>query len=287
MTNSVRLMAAVGSSFAAGPGITPVTIRIETEAALVPHLAGVSVLIHAAGRGTPAGVVALHDELALHELRLTAIVLEAACRAGVGRAVLVSSGGTVYGDPCGTDPITEDHALRPRSRYGAVKLLAEEMARTVDRMGLVRCVVARLSNPYGPGQVNFRGQGLVAAVAACVRDKTPVEIWGDGSTVRDYLFIDDAARGLLAAAALPGGTAANVSSGVGVSTRMVVTDVLAHLGSAHPVRFRLDQDAGVACNVLCNSRLRAATGWEPQVGWQVGLARTAAWWAGHGGAGQG
>ena len=281
-----RIAAGLGAEIVAiGPGTVPrhgttaVPIRIETEEALAPHLARVSTLIHAAGRGTPAGIVALHDPLALHELRLTAIVLEAACRAGVGRVVLVSSGGTVYGDPAGTAPVSEDHALRPRSRYGAVKLLAEEMAWTMDRMGYVRCVVARLSNPYGPGQVNHRGQGLVATVAACVKSGAPIEVWGDGSAVRDYLYIDDAARGLLAAASLPGGTAANVSSGTGMKTAAVVADILARLDVTHPVHYRPDRPAGIAFNVLCNRRLQAATGWAPQISWQDGLALTAQWWA--------
>ena len=270
---------AIGPGAIARQGITAIPIRIETEEALAPYLADVSILIHAAGRGTPAGIVALHDPLALHELRLTAIVLEAACRAGVGRVVLVSSGGTVYGDSAGRAPVSEDHALRPRSRYGAVKLLAEEMAWTMDRMGHVRCVVARLSNPYGPGQVNHRGQGLIATVASCVRSGKAIEVWGDGSTVRDYLYIDDAARGLLAAASLPGGTAANVSSGTGMKTAAVVADILTQLDVTHPVQYRPERPAGVAFNVLCNRRLQAGTGWFPQISWQDGLALTAQWWA--------
>ncbi len=269
---------AIGPGTVSSPCVTAIPARIETEAALAAHLDGVSILIHAAGRGTPTGIAALHDGLAMDELRLTAVVLEAACRAGVGRVVLVSSGGTVYGDPVDATPMAESHALCPRSRYGAVKLLAEEMAWTVNRMGLVACVVARLSNPYGPGQVNRRGQGLIATVAACVQSGEPIEIWGDGTTVRDYLFIDDATTGLLAAGLLPGGMAVNVSSGVGLQTRAVVADVLAQLGVEHPVRFRTDKHAGVASNILSNVLLQTRTDWTPQIAWPDGLARTVRWW---------
>ena len=269
---------AIGPGATAAPGVTAVPHRIEPGMDLAAYLHGATLLIHAAGHGTPAAIGALHDPVAMEELQLTAIVLEAAARARIGRVVMVSSGGTVYGDPADATPLGEDHALRPRSRYGAVKLLAEEMARTVDRMGMVPCVVARLSNPYGPGQVARRGQGLIAAVAASVWAGEPVQIWGDGHAVRDYVYIDDAARGLLAAGQMPGGTAVNVSSGRGMATHAVVAALLSALAPGHPIRFASERDAGVLCNILDHARLTAATGWVPQVGWAEGLARTVAWW---------
>ena len=268
-----------------GPGPVPNGVehhpgRIEGEAALIPVLRNADILIHAAGRGTPGAVRALSDPAAQNEWLMTAVLLEAAAHAGVGRIVLVSSGGTVYGVPRGPDPIDETHPTHPTSRYGAVKLQAEQMGLAMDRMGHVNCVVARLSNPYGPGQVNRRGQGLIATVAARAQAGEAIEIWGDGSTVRDYLYIDDAAEGLLAAGRLPGGTVVNVSAGHGLSTRHVVTDVLDRLGLAATVRYLPDRDAGVPCNVLSHARLRAHTGWQPRIAWSDGLARTAAWWRG-------
>ncbi len=280
----LQALAAGARVVALGPGAPVHTAvqhspaRIETEEDLTPHLMGVDVLVHAAGRGAPGAIRALHDDIARSDLHVTAVVLEAAARAGVGRVVLLSSGGTVYGDADGHDPITETHRLHPMSRYGAVRLQAEEMARAMDRMGLVHCVIARLSNPYGPGQVNRRGQGLVATIAHRVRAGLPIEVWGDGSTVRDYVFIDDAASGLLAAARLPGGAAVNVSSGAGITTRQVIEDVLACLGSDAAIRYLPEKDAGVACNILCSEKLRRETGWRPATAWAEGLARTAAWW---------
>lgn len=263
----------------AHPRLVHMPDRIVAVDALASAVTGCDLLIHDAGQGTPGNVQNLDGETAQAELRTAAIVLEAAARARVGRVVVVSSGGTIYGAPMAQGVLTEADHTAPQSRYGVIKLQIEEMARGMDRMGHAACVVARLSNPYGPGQVNRRGQGLVATVAARAQAGLPIEIWGDGTTVRDYLFIADAARGLLAAGGLAGGTVVNVSSGHGLSTRQVVDDVLAAMGRTVPVILLRERDAGVAENVLCNARLRALSGWHPVTDWPGGLAQTARWWA--------
>ncbi len=261
------------------PALTHIAHRIGSDTALAESLRGCDLLVHAAGQGTPGNIQALHDHTAQAELQTAAIVLEAAARAQLGRLVIVSSGGTVYGSPTTTDPLTEAHRPAPESRYGVIKLQIEEMAHAMDRMGHVSCVIARLSNPYGPGQVNRRGQGLIATVAARASAGLPIEIWGDGTAVRDYLFITDAARGLLAAGGLPGGTVVNVSSGKGLSTRQVVQDVLTAIGAELSITLMPERPAGVASNILCNARLCQATGWYPETSWADGLAQTAGWWA--------
>jgi len=271
---------------AIGPGSAGADPRLRSHpewiadpADLAPMLDGVDVLIHAAGRGTPATVRSLASPAAQNELEVAAAVLDAAAHAAVGRVVLVSSGGTIYGDVPSTLPITEAQPVAPASPYAAVKAAIEQLGLAMDRSGRLRCVVARLSNPYGPFQYPWRGQGLVGSVFAQLSRGEAVELWGDGRTVRDYIYVVDAARGLLAAATQPGRSIFHISSGRGVATAQVIEDAARAFGVCALVSHRPDRDAGVSRSVLSSARLTACTGWRPVVDWREGLLKTAAWWA--------
>jgi UDP-glucose 4-epimerase len=277
-------LAAGHDVLAIGPGAVPAHPRLRHEPGRIADpgplavlLAGVEILIHAAGRGTPASVSTLDGPAAQEELNLARAVLDAAASAGVGKIVLVSSGGTIYGDVPGDVPITEAQPVAPSSPYGLLNAGIERLGFGMRRAGLA-CVAARLSNPYGPGQLARRGQGLVAAAFARVCQGEPIEVWGDGSTVRDYIYIGDAARGLLAAASRPGGSILHVSSGRGIATAQVVADVAALAGVKPRLLHRSDRDPGVARSVLCSARLTEQTGWRPLRDWRTGLAKTAARW---------
>jgi len=223
-------------------------------------------------------VPSLSSPAAQNELGLAAAVFDAAARAGVGKVVLISSGGTVYGDVAGPEPITETQRVAPQSPYGGVMAAVEQLGFAMARSGRVECVVARLSNPYGPGQLPNRGQGLVAAVFDRLSRGEKVEIWGEGGTVRDYVYIEDAARGLLDAVRLPSLSVCHIASGLGIATRQVVADAAAAAGVPAQLVCRLDRDPGVRWNVLSPALMQARTGWRPEIGWDDGLARTAAWW---------
>ncbi len=164
------------------PGLRHVPRIIDDADRLAEDLQGVDTLIHAAGRGTPAAVDRLDGEVARTEIQLTAQVLEAALRAGVRKVVVVSSGGTIYGDTSALAAVGEQRPMQPISRYGAVKAMIEQMALSMARAGLLDCVVARVSNPYGPGQLNLRGQGLVATLIEQMLRGRTIPVWGDGST---------------------------------------------------------------------------------------------------------
>jgi UDP-glucose 4-epimerase len=108
-----------------------------------------------------------------------------------GAITFFSSGGTVYGDP-GAVPVTEDQPLRPQSVYAASKVAAEERLAGARARG-VRAVVLRCGNVYGPYQRPGRSQGIVATALHCAQHRQPLTVFGDGSTVRDYVFVGDVA----------------------------------------------------------------------------------------------
>ncbi len=201
------------------------------------------------------------------------------CRSsGVRRVVFVSSGGTVYGIP-ETVPIPETAVTEPISAYGVSKLAIEKYLRIYQRLHGMEYQVARLSNPFGPYQRHDRRQGLVAALLYRALHDIPVEIWGDGRVVRDFLYIDDAIEALLMLASYDGPHRVfNVGSGIGRSVLDVLTDIGKVIGDySIPCNFRPGRVADVPVNVLDIGLIGREMGWTPRTEWQDALRRTAAW----------
>ncbi|MFC9041864.1 NAD-dependent epimerase/dehydratase family protein, partial [[Kitasatospora] papulosa] len=118
----------------------------------------------------------------------TVALLEAMRRHPGVPFVFASSGGTVYGVP-EADRVSESHPLRPLGVYGASKAAVEGYAMLYRRQFNVDARILRVSNPFGPGQ-NVEGQlGAASIFAWRALAGLDIQIWGDGSVVRDYLYI--------------------------------------------------------------------------------------------------
>lgn len=142
-------------------------------------------------------------------------------RRGVG-ITFFSSGGTVYGNPH-TLPVPETHPVRPLTSHGVTKVAAEQYLALYGDVYGVPSLVLRCGNVYGEGQPSDRSQGLIAAALDCARRRHPLTVYGDGSSVRDFIFIDnvvDITAALLGRTDVP--SVINVGSGCGSS----VADVL-------------------------------------------------------------
>jgi UDP-glucose 4-epimerase len=105
------------------------------------------------------------------------------------KLVFISSAGAVYGDSA--DGTAENVALRPRSFYGAGKAAAEALLHAFTVNSGWSTVVLRPTNVYGPGQLPIKGFAIVPTIFRYLLEHRVFEIWGDGSVVRDYLFVDD------------------------------------------------------------------------------------------------
>jgi UDP-glucose 4-epimerase len=192
--------------------------------------------------------------------------------------VFASSGGTVYGE-AETIPIAETHPLRPLTAYGASKVSAEQYLMLYRRAWNVDARIIRLSNPFGPGQ-NIDGQlGAASIFAARALAGEKIEIWGDGSVIRDFVYIDDAVSGFIATMLAPierFGTldpVINIGSGRGVSLRELIS-LLSHiLEKPIEVHFRPSRGFDVPSNVLDVTRARTLLGWSQTVSIEEGLSR--------------
>lgn len=196
------------------------------------------------------------------------------------RLVLVSSGGTVYGEAVAL-PIKEDHPARPISPYGVTKLTLENYAHLYAATHGLEYVCVRPSNAYGAGQRPFSGQGFVATAMAAAMRGQPVQIFGQNGTVRDYLYISDLASGI-AGALLHGKPSEtyNLGSGIGLSNRDIIeamTPLLQEIGCAINIECLPERAFDVKANVLDAGKLQLHTGWMPRIGLDEGLRLTREW----------
>jgi UDP-glucose 4-epimerase len=205
-------------------------------------------------------------------------LLELCRAAGVRKIVFVSSGGAVYGVHTAI-PIPEDAPTDPISAYGINKLMIEKYLHLYAGLGGSSTMTLRVANPFGPLQSPYRRQGLVPALIETVLAGRPVEVWGEGQVVRDYLYVTDVAEAMLAAAVYDGPERVlNIGSGEGRSVLDVVQSVCTVLGRRPAsIVHKPGRRADVPVNVLDISRARQALGWTPRTQWEEGLRRTADW----------
>ena len=204
-------------------------------------------------------------------------VLESCVQAGVRKVVFASSGGTVYGQPR-TVPIAEGHPTEPITSYGIVKLAVEKYLALFEHLHGLDYAALRSSNLYGPYQDPGGQQGVIPVFLSRLRAGQPVTIWGDGSVVRDYLYISDLVEALkLAARANLGRKVLNVGSGRGTSLNELIAIIARVTGSRPEVRYVAGRSLDVPANVLDVARVREELGWKPQTGLDEGIDRTWDW----------
>jgi len=248
--------------------------QVETTfAALRP-----TVVIHLAGL---AGVRASqHAPLAYGRSNLAGFlsVLEACRQHGVGHLVYASSS-SVYGAGA-RPPFREDAVLgEPTSVYAATKQAAELLAATYSATHGLPTTGLRLFTAYGPwGRPDMAYFRFAAAIAS----DAAVEVYGDGSALRDFTYVDDVVDASLAVAALPGPAAAprqvyNVGRGEQVSVRELIAALELRLGRRAQVVSLPEQPGDLPATLADVSALRARTGFAPSIPFAEGITRFAAW----------
>lgn len=172
------------------------------------------------------------------------------------RMIFFSSGGTVYGNQI-EQPIKETAVPVPINHYGNLKLCIENTIRTFNFQMKKNMLVARISNPYGPGQDYHKGVGFIDAAIKRTLNHETIEIWGDGNIVRDYIFIDDLCKMLYALIDYHGEFEVfNLSSNTGTSQNDVV-NILRQITSEVAVNYLPARTVDAKKIVLENSRIRA------------------------------
>jgi len=194
------------------------------------------------------------------------------------RLIFVSSGGTLYGNP-EIEVVPETYPTTALSYHGAGKIALESFLVTFSRLTRTRLTVLRPSNLYGPGQPLKSGFGLVRTMLEHLRQGKTMEIWGDGETVRDFLYIDDMVEVCCRVLAKgdADGEAFNVGAGTGHSINQLRQLTEQITGRALEVAYQPHRQVDVNRIVLDCSKIRSKLGWSPTVPLAEGLARTWQW----------
>ncbi|MBI5627062.1 MAG: NAD-dependent epimerase/dehydratase family protein [Nitrosomonadales bacterium] len=232
-------------------------------------------VIHLASATTP-GSSASHPNLELDNITLTLRLLELMQYQPETHLIFFSSGGTVYGNPDRL-PVTEDTPIAPLSNHGAGKAAQEAFCQAFRACGHA-VTILRPSNAYGPGQKLASGFGLVRTMLEHARCGTPLEIWGDGENIRDFIYIDDIVEAGTRLISLPQDSGTyNLGSGIGYSINQVRGIVEAVCRREMKTMYRPGRGVDVRSVVLDNSRLGARLDWRPSVELEDGIARTFEW----------
>lgn len=202
-------------------------------------------------------------------------LFDACVKQGVKKVVFISSGGTVYGKEAKC-PLSEDMPTNPITSYGVQKITIEKLLYLYNYMYGLDYRVIRLANPYGPYQ---RPNGVLGAVTTFIYKAllgNEVQVYGDGSVVRDFIYIDDAIRAIVN---IVNGQnkhhTFNIGSGYGTSINEVLIAIEHSLNIKMNIVYKEARSVDVPVNYLDISRYEKYYGSLNPITLEEGIKRTA------------
>lgn len=193
-------------------------------------------------------------------------LMEFCCEQNI-KFVYSSSGGTIYGDRRGAVvPFKEEDPMAPISFYGLSKQIMENSILFMHRTQKLKYVILRPANPYGKGQ-NLQGkQGLIAVALGKILAGETIQVWGDGSAVRDYIYIDDlgqAVADILADETIVNETL-NIGNGIGYSINEIIEVLRSVVDEVVKVEYVKARQVDVSSMVLNTEKLRDRIRFSPR-----------------------
>lgn len=204
-------------------------------------------------------------------------LLELSVRHKVRRIVFSSSGGTVYGEPK-VIPIPEEHPTEPLCSYGIAKLAIEKYLHIYRNMHGLDYTVLRIANPYGRYQKLTAEQGAIGVFLGRMRDGKKITVWGDGSVVRDYIYVQDVARAFVRALTQTSPYRIfNIGTGRGLSLRDLISELSQITGMKPEVEYAPSRSVDVSVNILDATRADKYIDWRAEFDHRTGLRETWSW----------
>ena len=204
-------------------------------------------------------------------------LLEAAHMAGVKKVIFISTGGAIYGIPEYT-PIDERHPVKPISAYGISKMAFERYLHFYHKNKQLDYLILRISNVYGPRQNLINQQGVIGIWLKKIRDNQPIEVWGDGSVIRDYIYVSDIALAIQKTINYSGlRRVFNLGSGVGYSLNQIL-DICKKVSRKEPqIHYKEARRFDVPTNILSIEKSKQEFDWTPKVQLEDGIQKTWDW----------
>ncbi|MHC0065203.1 NAD-dependent epimerase/dehydratase family protein [Nostoc sp. UIC 10890] len=203
--------------------------------------------------------------------------LEICVEASVRKIIFPSSGGTVYGLPKQL-PILETHPTEPICSYGITKLTIEKYLYLYNYLHGLDYSILRIANPYGPGQNPTGKLGAITVFLNRILKHLPIQIWGNGEIIRDYLYILDVVQALYNVQN-PNLTEKifNIGSGQGVSLNDLLDTIRKVIENDFKVEYIEGRKVDIPTNVLDITKASTVLQWRPSVQLETGIQETWQW----------
>ena len=226
----------------------------------------------------------LHQAGPASNFFLDGLVFAEALKAKVKKIVFASSG-CVYPNYLQSDTskeiyLTEDVVKPPHDAdnlYGWAKLMAELTLKAYSKEHGLPTASCRYFTVYGPRGVE--NHAVIAMIARAFLGQNPFEVWGDGTQIRNWTYVDDIVSGtILAAEKIDDGTAINLGTMERIRVIDAVKMVLEFTGHKAEIKLLKNMPTGPLNRVADNARAKKLMGWEPRVLFRDGLKRTIDWY---------
>lgn len=245
---------------------------------------GINLVFHLAADHGGRGYIDLHQAGPASNLFMDGMVFWEAIRANVEKIVFASSG-CVYPKYLQSDTdkdiyLTEDMTELPCDAdniYGWAKLMGELSLRAYHEEYGLKAGCCRYFTVYGPRGVE--NHAVMAMIARAFIKQDPFEVWGDGTQVRNWTYIDDIVRGtMLVAEKIDDATSVNLGTMERVRVIDAVRMTMKFTEHKAKIKFLPHMPTGPLNRVADNKLAKKLLGWEPKVPFQEGLKRTIDWY---------
>lgn len=226
-------------------------------------LSEIDSIIYLAGPGGPLRDQFANNLIQEHLVNL-ATFLEENTKCCNRPIIFSSSGGTIYGRGNGI-PLRENDPLEPINPYGLLKLLSEKLLKYYHKNKGTQYISMRISNPYGGIAHKKLDQGVINIFIRKILANEPIEIWGDGSSIRDYIFMPDlmvAFNAALNATEFTGSI--NIGGGCGSSLAKICKLIEINTGNVFRKNYQPKNPYLIDYSVLDITVARDVLGWEPK-----------------------
>jgi len=204
----------------------------------------------------------------------TIFLLEQCVNRKIGKIIFLSSGGTVYGKPVSL-PVSENSPTEPQCSYGISKLMIEKYMVLFNHLYGLDYTVLRPSNVYGERQNPNGIQGVISVFLGKVSRKEPIQVWGDGSIVRDYIYINDLIDAIYRAAITKTvDRIFNIGSGQGYSLNEIIGVIRQVTKQDVTVEYQQGRNFDVPEVYLDVARAKHQLDWAPTTHLYDGIKRT-------------
>lgn len=204
-------------------------------------------------------------------------VFEAAKKFRPNKIIFASTGGLIYGEQ-NIIPVSEEAVPRPLTPYTVSKLTVERYLYFYEKIFGIPFVAIRFSNSYGPWQDGSAECGAIAIFTERLLKGQEVHINNDGTTTRDYIYIDDVVDAFLRAAEPGASGVYNIGTGIETSTLNLFEKIKEAVGSQAAPIFDEEINDLVKRSALDCTKAKKELGWRPKVAFDSGIEKTVAWY---------